>query len=380
DFGTGWASLTYLREFPVHVLKIDRSFVGGIDQDASSAAIARSIVSLAAELELVVVAEGIETEAEANVLRSLGCSIGQGYLYSRPTPPDQVDLSRFRRLPTVLEGPMTARSSPYRGPKTVTAAPAMTTIAELPRDAADVVGILRALFEIRSASTAAALVHHAVEQLGGIVTSTNKAGPDTIQIDVSLGEGPPVFPSAAPDSASSTQIKALIPPLVEDAKQAIALLRRHEALRVDTSHDTLTGLANRRVLERVLPRLEAGVVIIIELNRSTEAGAAESGAIGDALIATFGGVLVRSSGLSDLCCRVGVEEFVVITAERDLDAALDLIRRIRESWAAIRPEPITLSAGAAQIAARGGPAALLSAGRALDRAREVGPDCIEVAS
>jgi PAS domain S-box-containing protein/diguanylate cyclase (GGDEF)-like protein len=378
DFGTGWASLTYLREFPVHVLKIDRSFVAGIDQDASSAAIARSILSLGAELELVVVAEGIETEAEAKVLRNLGCSVGQGYLYSRPSAPEDIDVTRFHRFPSVHDGRAALLSTPNGSARGVTATAASPAIGKL--DPTDVIGMLRSLFEIRSASAAATLVHHAVQQLGGTLTSTEDAGLGRTVIDVSLGEDSPIFASAASDEASRIQLETLIPPLVEDAKQAIALLRRHEALRVQTSHDALTGLANRRVLERVLPRVEAGVVILIELNRSTQVDALGGSAIGDALIATFGGVLVRSSGLSDLCCRVGPEEFVVITAEPDLEAALDLVRRIRESWAAIRPEPITMSAGAAEIKERGGPAAILSAGRALDRARGVGPDRIEVAS
>ena len=97
DFGTGWASLTYLRQFPVNVLKIDRSFVCDVDRDPSNVAIARSILSLGAELGLAVVAEGIETIAEERTLRALGCTIGQGFLYGRPTPAAQVDLSRMHR-------------------------------------------------------------------------------------------------------------------------------------------------------------------------------------------------------------------------------------------------------------------------------------------
>jgi PAS domain S-box-containing protein len=98
DFGTGWASLTYLREFPVHVLKIDRMFVAGIEGDANSRAIARSILSLGAELNLAVVAEGIETEVEHRILSDLGCTLGQGYLYGRPAPADEVDLSEGYRI------------------------------------------------------------------------------------------------------------------------------------------------------------------------------------------------------------------------------------------------------------------------------------------
>ncbi|MEY2447011.1 MAG: hypothetical protein QOH79_487, partial [Acidimicrobiaceae bacterium] len=92
DFGTGWASLTYLKSFPIHVLKIDRSFVADIDQSADGVAIVRSILALGAELGHVVVAEGIETQAQQEALQALGCLIGQGYLYGRPTPADQVPL------------------------------------------------------------------------------------------------------------------------------------------------------------------------------------------------------------------------------------------------------------------------------------------------
>jgi EAL domain-containing protein (putative c-di-GMP-specific phosphodiesterase class I) len=93
DFGTGWASLTYLRQFPVHALKIDRVFVTGIDRNPSDAAIARSIVLLGKELGLAVIAEGIETAAQEHTLQKLGCSIGQGYLYGRPTPADAVRIT-----------------------------------------------------------------------------------------------------------------------------------------------------------------------------------------------------------------------------------------------------------------------------------------------
>jgi len=86
DFGTGFASLTHLKRLPVDILKIDRSFIAEIDRDAENAVIARAIVNLAHSLQLRVVAEGIETEAQRQPLRLLGCDFGQGYLFGRPTP------------------------------------------------------------------------------------------------------------------------------------------------------------------------------------------------------------------------------------------------------------------------------------------------------
>jgi PAS domain S-box-containing protein len=90
DFGTGWASLTYLREFPISSLKIDRVFVDGLASGAADAAIVSSIVSLGAELDLFVTAEGIETEEQRRHLQRLGCTIGQGYLFGRPVPAAEV--------------------------------------------------------------------------------------------------------------------------------------------------------------------------------------------------------------------------------------------------------------------------------------------------
>ena len=82
DFGTGHSSLSRLRSFPVDVLKIDRSFIRGIEQDVESREIARLIVTLAHHLNLKVIAEGIETPGQQAYLQQFGCEFGQGYFYS----------------------------------------------------------------------------------------------------------------------------------------------------------------------------------------------------------------------------------------------------------------------------------------------------------
>ena len=84
DFGTGFSSLQYLDQLPVDTLKIDRSFVSGRGEGIANLKIVRTIVNLARELELELVSEGIETEAQADMLRTLTRGYGQGYLYSRP--------------------------------------------------------------------------------------------------------------------------------------------------------------------------------------------------------------------------------------------------------------------------------------------------------
>ncbi|MEJ8630687.1 EAL domain-containing protein [Sphingomonas sp. I4] len=87
DFGTGYASLVHLRQLPVDRIKIDQSFVAGLDQtEDGTFPIVSAIVGLGTGLGKVVVAEGIETEAQATRLRQLGCQLGQGYLYGYPEP------------------------------------------------------------------------------------------------------------------------------------------------------------------------------------------------------------------------------------------------------------------------------------------------------
>jgi EAL domain-containing protein (putative c-di-GMP-specific phosphodiesterase class I) len=84
DFGTGYSSLAYLRELPIDKLKIDRSFLRGIDSDAASEAIARTIASLARTLGIAVAAEGVETAGQLERLLALGCSEWQGHYFSEP--------------------------------------------------------------------------------------------------------------------------------------------------------------------------------------------------------------------------------------------------------------------------------------------------------
>jgi len=90
DFGTGFASLTHLLDFPVDAIKIDRSFVGNIDGGKRSGAIVEALIGIAGRLGMRLVAEGIESESQARRLAAMGCPLGQGYHYSRPMPAEAV--------------------------------------------------------------------------------------------------------------------------------------------------------------------------------------------------------------------------------------------------------------------------------------------------
>jgi EAL domain-containing protein (putative c-di-GMP-specific phosphodiesterase class I)/GGDEF domain-containing protein len=99
DFGTGYSSMAYLQHLPFDVLKVDRSFVKHLGTTHISQTIADGIVSLGRALEMHVVAEGVETVEQLEVLRRINCHAAQGYLFSRPLPPEQLDTSGSYSIP-----------------------------------------------------------------------------------------------------------------------------------------------------------------------------------------------------------------------------------------------------------------------------------------
>jgi EAL domain-containing protein (putative c-di-GMP-specific phosphodiesterase class I) len=90
DFGTGYSSLARLKHLPVDILKIDRSFISGVDRDVDSGRMVEAMIQLAGGLGMQPVAEGIETVEELAFLKQAGCSRGQGFLFSRPVPAEEI--------------------------------------------------------------------------------------------------------------------------------------------------------------------------------------------------------------------------------------------------------------------------------------------------
>ncbi len=97
DFGTGYSSLSYLHELPFDTLKIDRSFVMNTGDNGENSQILQTIISLTKNLKKKVIAEGIETESQLSLLNSLGCDYGQGYLFSKPLPADQLEQLLYQK-------------------------------------------------------------------------------------------------------------------------------------------------------------------------------------------------------------------------------------------------------------------------------------------
>jgi EAL domain-containing protein (putative c-di-GMP-specific phosphodiesterase class I) len=103
DFGTGYSSLSYLRRFPFDKIKIDRSFIKDLDE-AEASTIVEAVVKMASACHMTTTAEGVETMAQRNMLRALGCNQMQGYLFSPPISP--TELQRVLKASTLKRAPV----------------------------------------------------------------------------------------------------------------------------------------------------------------------------------------------------------------------------------------------------------------------------------
>jgi EAL domain-containing protein (putative c-di-GMP-specific phosphodiesterase class I) len=123
DFGTGYSSMSLMKQFPIDTIKIDRSFVSNLPNDAEDQAIAQAIISMGKALGMTIVAEGVETSEQEAFLRSHACDEMQGYLFSKPLPPRQMaDL--LRSAPLMVSPPLQpaaesppGKSAPQTRPK-----------------------------------------------------------------------------------------------------------------------------------------------------------------------------------------------------------------------------------------------------------------------
>lgn len=212
-----------------------------------------------------------------------------------------------------------------------------------------------------------------VGELGGTATPANVAGADALPIDISFGVGQPLLP-VTDDLAARARLSALLPVVLEDARLAVAQSRANAYLAVQSETDPLTGLLNRRAVDRALRRLtSADSVALLDLDWFKQVNDTHGHAAGDDVLRAFSRLLRTYMRIGDPAGRVGGEEFLLVLRGLPAEDACAAVERLRPLWQASRPYPVTFSAGVAAVVSDG-EQAVRAADAALYAAKESGRD------
>ncbi len=230
----------------------------------------------------------------------------------------------------------------------------------------------RSLFRLRTGGDVRPVAEHLVHELGGQLVPAGTDDPSVIPVDISFGEGEPLLVAAPPGSAARALLERHLPLFVQDARDVLQLNRRNQRLAESASTDLLTGLPNRRMLDRALGRLAADdIVIMLDLDHFKQVNDTLGHATGDEVLRKFGRLLHGTVRGRDIVGRFGGEEFLIVLAPPgDADVFL---RRLRTEWLTERPLPVTFSAGI--VLSAGDPDETVNlADQALYQAKEAGRD------
>ncbi|MGD0246836.1 MAG: diguanylate cyclase, partial [Streptosporangiaceae bacterium] len=230
----------------------------------------------------------------------------------------------------------------------------------------------RSLLWLRTSGDARRIAEHLVRELGGRLVPAGTDDPGMLPVDVSFGDGEPLLPAAPPGSAAHALLERHLAPFLLDARHLLELSGRNERLAESASTDVLTGLPNRRMLDRALGRLSADdIVIMLDLDHFKQVNDNFGHAVGDEVLRVFGRVLRSTVRGRDIVGRFGGEEFLIVLAPPE--GADALLRRLRAGWLTERPLPVTFSAGIAAMAGDPDETVRL-ADQALYQAKEAGRD------
>jgi len=231
----------------------------------------------------------------------------------------------------------------------------------------------RQLLWIETPAAAADVAKRLIAAFGGETVSARASTSDALPVDVSFGSCEPLLPFAPAYSVARLLIERHLPSFMLDAQRALELFDMTVRLAEDASVDVLTGLANRRMLNRLLRRLSTNdIVILVDLDHFKAVNDTLGHPEGDRVLKVLGRTITATMRARDRAGRYGGEEFVIILGDCQGDPS-SFFERLRREWEIARPHPITFSAGVAPAAPD--PArALLAADRALYRAKESGRD------
>jgi diguanylate cyclase (GGDEF)-like protein len=238
----------------------------------------------------------------------------------------------------------------------------------------------RALLDADSPSEVVDVVLRLVAELGGRAVPARIAGSGALPWDLSFGVDEPLLPMADPTSVPRLHLEALLPAFLEDARRVVMDLRHRSQLRHEATQDALTGLMNRRALDRQLHRLRCGdALAMIDFDHFKRLNDTAGHAAGDAVLACFGQLLLDRVRVLDLVARYGGEEITVAAFETTPETLVARVEQVRRAWSRVQPFPVTFSAGVAAVTTTVD-AALLAADTALYQAKTAGRDQTRMAT
>ncbi|MCX6401503.1 MAG: GGDEF domain-containing protein [Propionibacteriales bacterium] len=233
--------------------------------------------------------------------------------------------------------------------------------------------LLRAESEVEVSDVVSTLVH----DLGGALVPARFGEPATaLAVDVSLGVGEPMLPSADPVSVAAMRISAVVPEFLETARLVLARLQGEARRDDEATRDPLTGVLTRRAWMRRLSLAEPGDgICLVDLDHFKAVNDTAGHAAGDAVLRAMGELLLRTFRKGDSCGRYGGDEFVCLAPGLSGDVLMAKCDRLRQTWLREHPQhgaPGGLSIGVAEVGEEGGRAALLAADAAMYRGKTAG--------
>jgi len=234
----------------------------------------------------------------------------------------------------------------------------------------------RQLLWIATPADATSVTMNLITALGGQTHPARSSPGNALPMNVSFGEGEPLLPCAPELSVARLLLERHLPTFILDAQRALELADKTVRLAEDASVDTLTGLANRRMMNRVVDRLDLNdTVIMVDLDHFKTVNDTAGHLEGDRVLKVLGRAIAATLRARDHASRYGGDEFLVVLGgdSDDLADPDSYLKRLQHEWEATRPRPITFSAGVAPT--RPDPRRTLEAAdRALYRAKSSGRD------
>lgn len=234
----------------------------------------------------------------------------------------------------------------------------------------------RTLFRVHGPEDASRLAVRLVSDLGGSIGQDFSAG----GIDVSFGQGHPLFAQSVAGSPAQQLIAEYLPAFVEDASHVLEGRNFVKRLARDAGVDALTGLADRAAMGRLMARLDDGdLIVVLDLDGFAKINEEDGRDAGDSVLRSFARALRQSTRANESCSRMGSDEFLIILYQAPANTASAFLNRLNKRWLRISASFPSFSAGFASVSGEGWRSALVAAERALNRAKKAGPGAWECA-